>query len=78
MKLDVSKYKAGDITVKSIGDRELLVSGERVEKQLPGGPDVNQSFSRRFYLPGLVNMDKIVSSLAHDGTLTISAPKMTA
>lgn len=73
MKLDVSQYSPEDISVKSVGERELIIEGKHVDKKQSGG--VSHSFSRRFCLPGVAQMEAVKSSLSADGTLTITAPK---
>lgn len=74
MKLDVSSYGPKDITVKALGDKELLIEGKHTDKQ-GTGPAISQSFSRKFSLPGLVKLESVSSSLSPDGVLTITAPK---
>lgn len=73
--LDVTSYSPADISVKAVGDQELMVEGRRVETKSDGST-VNQSFSRRFCLPGLVKLDAVASALSSDGVLTVTAPKM--
>jgi len=75
--VDVTGYTPSDISVKAVGDKELLVEGRRVGTR-PDGSSVNSCFSRRFVLPGLVELDRVTSGLSSDGVLTVRAPKATA
>ena len=72
--LDTSGYTPNDISVKAVGDRELQIDGNHVEKSSTGS-ETSKNFSRRFCLPGLVKLEEITSSLSPDGRLTIRAPK---
>lgn len=74
--LDVHSYAPTDITVKAVGDQELLVEGLHVERRADGSALNQKSFSRRFFLPGLVKLDAVTSALSSDGVLTVTAPKM--
>lgn len=75
--LDVHSYAPTDITVKAVGDQELLVEGKHVEQRSDGSALNHRSFSRRFFLPGLVKLDAVTSALSSDGVLTVTAPKIT-
>lgn len=61
--------------MKAVGDRELLVEGKHAEKN-EAGTETSQSFSRRFCLPELVQLEVVRSSLSPEGILTITAPKL--
>ena len=73
--VDVKGYSAGDISVKAVGDLELIVEAKKCETT-PDGKCVTSSFSRRFELPGYVRLDAVSSALSKDGILTVSAPKL--
>ncbi|XP_063603419.1 uncharacterized protein LOC134779292 [Penaeus indicus] len=74
--LDVHEFLGGDVTVKVVGEKELVVEG-RVEKKEEGSSCVAlHSFRRRFSLPRLTNMAAITSAMSSDGVLTITVPKL--
>ncbi|XP_042889977.1 uncharacterized protein LOC122264934 [Penaeus japonicus] len=74
--LDVHDFMHGDVKVKVVDERELVVEG-RVEKKEEGGSSVSsQSFRRRFSLPHRTDMACITSVISSDGILIINAPKM--
>ncbi|XP_042889967.1 uncharacterized protein LOC122264926 isoform X2 [Penaeus japonicus] len=74
--LDVHDFMHGDVKVKVVDERELVVEG-RVEKKEEGSSSVSsQSFRRRFSLPHRTDMTCITSVISSDGILTITAPKM--
>jgi len=72
--IDVAGYSPSDISVKAVGDGELMVEGKRVGTS-GGGAGVTSCFSKRVKLPGQVELDRVSSSLSAKGVLTISAPK---
>nr|XP_053643461.1 uncharacterized protein LOC128696305 [Cherax quadricarinatus] len=74
--MDVRDFLSGDVRVKAVGRNEVLVEGS-VEKQ-EGCFKSTKSFSRRFTLPGVVNVNDVTSALSSDGVLTITAPKSTS
>lgn len=69
----MSDFMGGDLQVKAVEQNVLLVEG-RVGKE-EGGKSSTKSFSRRFQLPGVVEVDGITSALSKDGILIITAPK---
>ncbi|ROT74812.1 heat shock protein 21 [Penaeus vannamei] len=72
--LDVKDFSdGGEISVKAVSDRELVVEG-RKEKQ-GDGSRCSQRFLRRFVVPGDIQLDGVTSVVSSDGVLTISAPK---
>nr|XP_027219787.1 uncharacterized protein LOC113812152 isoform X2 [Penaeus vannamei] len=72
--LDVHDFMAGDVKVKVVDERELLVEG-RVEKKEEGSSSLSSySFRRRFTLPQHTDMTAITSVMSSDGILTITAP----
>ncbi|XP_047473902.1 uncharacterized protein LOC125028556 [Penaeus chinensis] len=74
--LDVHEFLGGDVTVKVVGEKELVVEG-RVEKKAEGNSCAAlHSFRRRFSLPRLTDMAAITSAMSSDGVLTITVPKL--
>ena len=71
--LDVRDFEDGNITVKALGEGEIIVEGKTEKKST--GSSVSKSFRRRFVLPGLVKNEAISSARSSDGVLTITAPK---
>lgn len=72
--LDVQDFMGGDVKVKVVDERELLVEG-RVEKKEEGSLSLSSySFRRRFTLPQHTDMTAITSVMSSDGILTITAP----
>lgn len=63
----------GEITVKAVKDRELVVEG-RVEKE-EDGSSYTKRFLRHFVLPFDVYLESVSSVMSSDGVLTITAPK---
>ncbi|XP_047474772.1 uncharacterized protein LOC125029068 [Penaeus chinensis] len=73
---DVHDFLDGDVKVKVVGEKEVVVEG-RVERREGGGSSVSShSFTRRFSLPRFTDMSAITSVMSSDGILTIIAPKM--
>ncbi|XP_042893945.1 uncharacterized protein LOC122267838 [Penaeus japonicus] len=74
--LDVQDFMGGDVKVKVLDEKELLVEG-RVEKKEEGSLSLSShSFRRRFTLPQDTDMTAITSVMSSDGILTITAPAM--
>jgi len=67
--MDVFDFISGDVTVRLVEGKELLVEGQ-AEKQ-DGSRVSRVSFVRRFALPDLVERDAISCVLSSDGILTI-------
>ncbi|XP_064079467.1 LOW QUALITY PROTEIN: uncharacterized protein LOC135196549 [Macrobrachium nipponense] len=74
--LDVHDFVEGDLKVKVVGDRELLVEGRREKAQEGASATSSQKFSRRFALPEGTDIGAIDSVMSSDGILTITAPKL--
>ncbi|XP_071550976.1 uncharacterized protein [Panulirus ornatus] len=73
--LDVHDFMDGEVKVKVVGERELVVEGHT--KTNTGDYSVSsQSFRRHFTLPDLTNIETITSVMSSDGILTITAPKI--
>jgi len=73
--LNTQGYNPGDISVKTVGEKDLLIEGKHVEEK-GAGTKSEKNFSRKFTLPQAVKQSTITSSLSKDGTLTITAPKL--
>ncbi|KAK7067256.1 hypothetical protein SK128_020021 [Halocaridina rubra] len=73
--LDVHDFSEGDVKVKVIGEREVLVEGQIENKKEEASSVSMGKFSRRFLLPDDVDVDAISSVMSQDGILTIVAPK---
>ncbi|XP_063586553.1 uncharacterized protein LOC134764018 [Penaeus indicus] len=71
--MDVFDFISGDVTVRMVEGKELLVEGQ-AEKQ-DGSRVSRVSFVRRFALPELVDRDAISCVLSSDGILTIISRK---
>ncbi|XP_071551064.1 LOW QUALITY PROTEIN: uncharacterized protein [Panulirus ornatus] len=75
--LDVHDFMNGDVKVKLVGERELVVEGQMGNSNNTDATSLaSQRFKRRFSLPDLTNMDAITSVMSSDGILTITAPKI--
>lgn len=75
--VDVKHYKPEEISVK-LEDNIVVVEGKHEEVSDEHGT-ISRQFVRKFGLPeGVVNVDKLQSSLSSDGVLTITAPKLEA
>ncbi|XP_045131968.1 serine-rich adhesin for platelets-like isoform X1 [Portunus trituberculatus] len=72
--VDVQDFmKGGNVTVRSVQDRELVVEGD-VERQ-QGGERYKKQFHRRFVLPSNIYSESVSSVISADGVLTITARK---
>lgn len=72
--IDVHDFMdGGEINVKAVNDRELVVSGHTDKKE--GGAKSSKRFLRRFVVPGDIQLDAVTSVMSSDGVLTVSAPK---
>ncbi|XP_042240681.1 serine-rich adhesin for platelets-like [Homarus americanus] len=72
--VDVQDFTTGgDISVKAVNDRELMVEG-RVEKE-EAGSKYTKKFLRRFVVPRDIHLESVSSVMSADGVLTITAPK---
>ncbi|XP_042893940.1 uncharacterized protein LOC122267833 [Penaeus japonicus] len=73
--MDVHDFMGGDVKVKVVGEKDLVVEGSVEKKE--GGPSVSShSFRRRFSLPRLTDLSAIDSVMSSDGILTITTPKI--
>ncbi|XP_063586539.1 uncharacterized protein LOC134764004 [Penaeus indicus] len=72
--LDVYDFMRGDVKVKVVDEKELVVEG-RVEKEEGSSSVSSHSFRRRYSLPHRTDMTHITSVMSSDGILTITAPK---
>jgi HSP20 family molecular chaperone IbpA len=71
---DVRDYRPEELSIKTEGD-VLIVLAKHETKAEGGGTFVSKQFEQRFTLPSGVAPESITSSLAKDGTLTVSAPR---
>ncbi|XP_047474771.1 uncharacterized protein LOC125029067 isoform X4 [Penaeus chinensis] len=72
--IDVKDFMdGGQINVKAVNDRELVVSGHTDKNG--GGSKSTKRFLRRFVVPGDIQLDAVTSAVSSDGVLTVSAPK---
>lgn len=71
--LDVNQFTPDELTVKTV-DQSIVVHGKHQEKVDEHGL-ISREFTRRYVLPDGIEPEAIVSSLSHDGILTIEAPK---
>ncbi|XP_047474774.1 uncharacterized protein LOC125029069 isoform X2 [Penaeus chinensis] len=72
--IDVKDFMdGGEINVKAVNDRELVVSGHTDKNG--GGSKSTKRFLRRFVVPGDIQLDAVTSVVSSDGVLTVSAPK---
>ncbi|KAG7158672.1 uncharacterized protein LOC121878296 [Homarus americanus] len=74
--LDVHDFMDGEVKVKVVGERELLVEGRMDASKTRDLIGISNTFRRRFSLPDATNMDAITSVMSSDGILTITAPKV--
>lgn len=73
--MDVHDFMGGDVKVKVVGEKDLVVEGS-VEKKEGGSSVASHSFRRRFSLPRLTDLSAIDSVMSSDGILTITSPKI--
>ncbi|XP_037777334.1 uncharacterized protein LOC119574245 [Penaeus monodon] len=73
--MDVHDFMSGDVKVKVVGEKDLVVEGS-VEKKEGGSSVSSHSFRRRFSLPRLTDLSAIDSVMSSDGILTITTPKI--
>lgn len=79
--LDVRNFPEHCLSVRAVGDSELVVEG-KVETREESAPsdscktfkNASRNFQQRFVFPG-IQIDGIVSRVSSDGVLTIVAPK---
>ncbi len=72
VKLDVSNFNPEEICVKAVGN-SLVIEGKH-EERLDNDGYVSKLFTWRYELEDNVDLDQLVSSLSHDGKLTVRAP----
>lgn len=71
--LDVQHFAPKEITVK-IEDNFIVVDAKHEEKEDEHG-HVYRHFQRRYLVPNIFDIEKVVSSISSDGILTVTAPK---
>ncbi len=77
VEFDVRDYRPEELSIKTEGD-VLIVLAKHETKTEGGGSFVSKQFEQRFTLPSGVQPESITSSLAKDGTLTVTAPRQKA
>uniref|UniRef100_T1JKG7 SHSP domain-containing protein n=1 Tax=Strigamia maritima TaxID=126957 RepID=T1JKG7_STRMM len=71
VRVDVSRFKPEEITVKTVDDAVVI---EGKHERVGEHEFISRHFTRRFFLPPNIEPESIRSSLADDGLLTIEAP----
>ena len=80
--LDVRDFAEGSVSVRALGENELVVEGI-IQKKEESSPSENckstkscsRSFQQRFMFPGL-QVEGVTSSVSSDGVMTITAPRI--
>lgn len=72
--MDVHDFVSGELKVKVVGEREVMVEG-RLETNTADLAMSSNSFRRKFSLPQDTDMEAISSAMSSDGVLTIFAPR---
>ncbi|KAK3873930.1 hypothetical protein Pcinc_021087 [Petrolisthes cinctipes] len=72
--MDVHDFVSGDLKVKVVGERQVMVEG-RLETNTGDLAMSSNCFRRKFCLPQDTNMEAITSAMSSDGVLTIIAPR---
>ncbi|KAK4300942.1 hypothetical protein Pmani_026883 [Petrolisthes manimaculis] len=72
--MDVHDFVSGDLKVKVVGERQVMVEG-RLETNTGDLAMSSNCFRRKFSLPQDTNMEAITSAMSSDGVLTIIAPR---
>jgi crystallin alpha B len=71
--LDVSQFKPEEVKLRTEGN-QVIIEGKHEERPDEHG-FISRQFSRKYMLPKDVDMTQLKSTLSHDGTLSIAAPK---
>lgn len=79
--LDVKEFTEGSLSVRAVGDSELIVEGVVENRQetdtsqtCKSTQSSSRKFQQRFMFPGL-QVEGVNSSVSSDGVLTITAPR---
>ncbi len=75
MELDVRDYRPEELSIKTEGDVLVVLARHETKSDGGGSSFVSKQFEQRFTLPSGVRPEAITSSLARDGTLTVTAPR---
>lgn len=76
-RVDVRDYKPEEVSVK-LEDNVVIVEGKHEERSDAHGL-ISRQFVRKFEVPkGVLDIDRLQSSLSSDGVLTITAPRLEA
>lgn len=73
--MDVHDFISGELKVKVVGEREVMVEG-RLETNTTDLAMSSNSFRRTFILPQDTDMEAMSSAISLDGVLTIIAPRI--
>jgi len=71
--MDVRHFKPEEITVKMV-DNQVKIEGKHEERADPHG-FISRHFSRKYHLPKDVDVSSLVSTLSHEGMLSVKATK---
>ena len=70
--MDVKDYESNNLSVKVMGDSELVIEGDQSEKT-DGASTKCKTFKRSFKFPGMQS-DNINAVLSSDGIFTVNVP----
>ncbi|XP_053209078.1 alpha-crystallin A chain-like [Panonychus citri] len=74
VKVQVEHFKPEEISVKLLDTNNLVIEGKHAERSDDHG-FISRSFSRRYIIPDIYDIEKLESQLSLNGVLTIKAPR---
>lgn len=77
IQINLNSFQPEELSVKTEGNVLVIMAKHETQTET-GGSFVSKQFEQRFSLPSGVNPEAIVSSLAKDGTLKVTAPRTTS
>jgi len=77
VEIPLKDYRPEELSVKTEGDVLVILAKHETQTET-GGSFVSKQFEQRFSLPSGVKPESIISSLAKDGTLKVTAPRNTS
>jgi len=77
VEIPLRDYKPEELSVKTEGNVLVILAKHETQTET-GASFVSKQFEQRFSLPSGVKPESIVSSLAKDGTLKVTAPRTTS
>jgi len=77
VEIPLRDYKPEELSVKTEGNVLVILAKHETQTET-GASFVSKQFEQRFSLPSGVKPESIVSSLSKDGTLKVTAPRMTS